>query len=177
MTLYLKQGAHDTLNDGACAMPTDVELERFRAKLRVEGSGCITWTGPISPRGYGYFSFRRTPVRAHRFSYALSSGPIPNGLVLDHLCGNRDCVNPLHLEPVTPRENVLRSARTPAAINAAKTHCPKGHPYDAANTKIRSNGHRDCATCALEESRRYKAKNRDLINQRRRARRAAGKAN
>jgi len=90
---------------------------------------------------------------AHRFGYELLVGPIPTGLTLDHLCRVRTCVNPAHLEPVSIGENVLRGDTRPAA-NLKKTHCPRGHAYDAANTYIARGGERHCRTCNTAKSQR-----------------------
>lgn len=117
-------------------------------------NGCWVWTGPMDPYGYGKF-FRveplkgRTRLPAHRASYEYLVGPIPDGLVLDHLCRNHPCVNPEHLEPVTDRENILRG-KSLAAKNARVTHCPKGHPYAGDNLKITKTGRRRCITCNRE---------------------------
>lgn len=81
-------------------------------------------------------------------SHELHKGPIPEGLVIDHLCRNRGCVNPDHLEAVTQRENILRGEGL-AAANARKTHCPKGHPYSGENLYVvPSSGRRQCRICA-----------------------------
>lgn len=109
-------------------------------------TGCWLWTGPQDPRGYGRFWFEQKPSRAHRRSYEWLVGPIPEGLVLDHLCRVRNCVRPDHLEPVTNRENILRGV-SPTARNAVKTHCSQGHPYDSSNTYVRPGGGRDCRAC------------------------------
>lgn len=87
----------------------------------------------------------RRVVRAHRLVYELLVGPIPDGLQLDHLCRNRGCVRPDHLEPVTRRTNILRGTG-PSAIHARKTQCPHGHPYDRTVTR-RGTTERRCSTC------------------------------
>ncbi|HEY5055470.1 MAG TPA: HNH endonuclease signature motif containing protein [Acidobacteriaceae bacterium] len=109
------------------------------------GDDCWEWQGKRS-NGYGYFSLNGKYVKAARFAYEMFIGPIPEGLQLDHLCRNRACCKPWHLEPVTNRVNGLRGV-SPCAVNVAKTECPKGHPYDAANTVIAANGWRKCREC------------------------------
>mgnify|MGYP001608583411 CR=1 FL=1 len=84
--------------------------ERFWAKVLV-GDGCWDWQASKTPGGYGSFRAADRTVCAHRFSYELLVGPIPEGLDLDHLCRNKGCVNPEHLEPVTRRENMLRAPK------------------------------------------------------------------
>ncbi len=104
--------------------------EEFDLRWQVEpNTGCWLWLGHIDCGGYGRFS----SSRAHRVSYERFKGPIPDGYEIDHLCKQRCCCNPDHLEAVTPRENNLRS-ESPAAKHARKTHCPRGHAYDEANT-------------------------------------------
>ena len=130
-------------------------LERFISKVRF-GAGCWEWTAGKS-YGYGQFAVRRGHNQAaHRFAYELWVGPIPEGLVLDHLCRNTACVRPSHLEPVTQRTNVLRGETLPAA-QVLRTHCPAGHPYDAANTYRRATGIRQCRACGAEQKRRRHA--------------------
>lgn len=130
-------------------------LERFVSKIDVSGSGsdCWLWTGCLTERGYGLFWLRGN-VRAHRFSYETFVGPIPDGLVIDHLCRTRACVNPDHLEPVTDRENVLRGTG-PTAKNARALTCQNGHEFTIENTYTRPGyGDRQCRTCRREEGRR-----------------------
>jgi hypothetical protein len=132
--------------------------ERFWAKVnKSAGPGeCWPWTGATQARGYGHFSpEHRRMVGAHRFAYELAVGPIAADLVVDHLCRNPICVNPAHLEAVTNRENLMRG-NTLAAANAAKTHCPHGHEYDAANTHVNPQGRRLCRACAREWTRRHR---------------------
>jgi hypothetical protein len=133
--------------------------DRFWEKVDKTEGGCWVWLARRSVDGYGTFAMpfgkRWAPVRAHRFAYELLVGPIPDGLHLDHLCRNRACVNPDHLEPVTCRENILRGI-APSAINAAKTHCTNGHEFTPANTYIApANGARLCRACRLVAARKY----------------------
>lgn len=141
---------------------------RFLEKVlyATDGSGCWLWQGYIDPSGYGRFQRGRglSPM-AHRYSYEEFIGPIPDGLQLDHVkargCVHRHCVNPEHLEPVTLKENQMRGDAFVAA-NAAKTHCPQGHPFTDENTATRPDrpGHRECRTCARAAKRRYKQRKR-----------------
>lgn len=129
-------------------------ISRLLARVEIDEAGCWNWQGRRDKRGYGKFSRGRVGegnVSTHRFAYERLVGPIPDGLHLDHLCRNPRCCNPDHLEPVTCRENLLRGD-TFQARNAAKTHCPKGHPYDEANTYVSSRGMRSCRACAHERS-------------------------
>jgi hypothetical protein len=106
---------------------------------------CWPWLGWKS-KGYGGFWNHNRSVRAHRFSYELLREPIPEGLTLDHLCRNRACVNPAHLEPVTHRVNVLRGIGL-SAQNARKRTCKYGHPFDGHNVSVAADGERTCVMC------------------------------
>lgn len=120
----------------------------------VTESGCWEWVGAIAPTGYGVYTGQGGGGGAHRYVYKLLVGPIPEGLTLDHLCRNRLCVRPDHLEPVTMFENTMRG-NTVAAVNAKKTHCPKGHPYEGDNV-VRYPRHatwRVCKVCKYARNR------------------------
>lgn len=111
------------------------------------GDGCWEWTGSRRPDGYGQIHVGGKNRRAHRVVYELMVGPIPEGLTIDHLCRNRACCRPDHLEPVTRAENTRRGG-------AALTHCKRaGHLYDEQNTYVSPKGERRCRACAAERGR------------------------
>ena len=127
--------------------------ERFWSKVDASGP-CWEWTASLGKTGgYGRYSVplrggsgKRKQVYAHRHAYESLIGLVPDGLDLDHLCRNRKCVNPDHLEPVTRREN-LRRGIGPTGLNMAKKHCPQGHEYNSENTFISRQGCRQCKVC------------------------------
>lgn len=125
-----------------CRTSPAATIARFRAKIHINKNGCWIWTAGRCSGGYGKF----LNTTAHRFAYQKFVGAIPDGLCLDHICRNRACCNPAHLEPVTQKENTLRGD-TFQARNAAKTHCPHGHEYTTENTYRYPNGRRRCKTC------------------------------
>ena len=102
-------------------------------KFEIQGSGCWKWLGSCTSAGYGQVMVGGKIYYTHRLFYERFKGPIPEGLHIDHLCRNRWCCNPSHLEPVTCRENLLRG-ETSVARNTAKTHCAKGHEFTKENT-------------------------------------------
>lgn len=122
---------------------------------------CWIWLTGKS-KGYGRMKVAGEMKGAHVVVYEMTRGPVPAGLYLDHLCRNRCCVNPDHLEPVTNAENVLRG-EGPTAVNKRKTACKKGHPLDKANTYIRPDGNRTCKKCNLRSVAAYKNRKRDLV--------------
>lgn len=119
--------------------------ERFFVQVQTAGD-CWIWAGSKTVGGYGKFVADRRSFLAHRWSYEFLRAEIPEGLKLDHLCVNPACVNPWHLEPVTQRENLLRS-RNHIGVNARKTHCIRGHAFDETNTYWTRDGRRHCKPC------------------------------
>jgi hypothetical protein len=131
---------------------TESAQTRFWSFVERVGGNCWPWKGVTGPSGYG--TFRN--YRAHRVAYTLMRGPIPDGLTLDHLCRNPSCVNPQHLEPVTSVVNTMRGT-SPMALNARKTHCPKGHllgPRLVRSRPGRPSEGRICPTCRYEFDKR-----------------------
>lgn len=127
-------------------MRKKTESDRFWEKVgRRSDDECWEWSA-YKLQGYGRFGVGGSRanggriVYAHRWAYEALVGPIPEGLTLDHLCRNRACVNPEHLEPVTPQENTRRGA-------ILKTHCPQGHPYSGENLFYGTDGSRRCREC------------------------------
>ena len=136
---------------------TPKQLERFESKYVKLDSGCWLWIGSRNAKGYGLIRIDYVLYRAHRISYEIYVGPIPEGLVLDHVvsrgCTSTSCVNPAHLEPVTNVENQKRGRPNP---NVFKTHCPKGHEYTEDNIYHRPKGGRGCRKCIQIADQDYK---------------------
>jgi hypothetical protein len=126
-------------------LPVEV---RFWQKVDTSGD-CWEWIAGRNQYGYGTFRANYKHWLAHRWAYTHLVAPIPDGLQVDHLCRNRGCVNPAHMELVTSGENTRRGI-SPSARNARKTHCIRGHEYTAENTEQRTNRkgtYRVCLTC------------------------------
>ena len=135
-------------------------MDRFWSKVdRPSPYSCWEWTAYLNPRtGYGQFTIGGTVDVAHRVAWELTHGPVPEGKELDHLCRNRACANPLHLEPVTHAVNAQRG-RT--GKWERPDHCPQGHPFDETNTYIpppTSPAQRQCRICRNEAAARYRAR-------------------
>lgn len=133
-------------------------VKLFDDKILMDKYGCWLWQGYCNEKGYGKFHHRADCSMAHRFSYVLFKGAIPEGLQIDHLCRTRNCVNPNHLEAVTCQENIRRG--TSGKYQLLKTHCPAGHPYEGENL-VRYKNTRVCRTCKnanLRKSRALKRK-------------------
>jgi hypothetical protein len=133
----------------------DLFTYRLLSRIDITPDGCWQWIGFIDTAGYARLARPGKSNRAARAAWELLVGPIPDGLTIDHLCRNRGCVNPEHLEPVTMGENTYRGTSF-AAINRMKTSCPHGHPYDQENTYITA-GRRRCRACIREQARRRTA--------------------
>lgn len=135
---------------------TERDAFRFWANVAPnDETGCWVWTGCLdgyhrtrNHGGYGQFYVQHRQWKSHRFAYEFLVGPVPLGLNLDHLCRNRACCNPAHLEPVTQKENVRRGVGMSSQISKAKTHCKRGHELTPENTYLAPCGDgRRCWTC------------------------------
>ena len=137
---------------------------RFWRKVHVTGLfDCWRWQGSTCGNGYGHIgagpAYGKKMILTHRYAYEEAYGPIAPGLQIDHLCRNRRCVNPAHLEAVTQRENMRRGVGI-STRNAEKTHCPQGHPYTHENTFVSKRGQRTCRLCHAASCRAQWAKRR-----------------
>lgn len=128
---------------------TKPPADRFWPKVEKTDDGCWLWTASCDTKGYGKFYDGERLVCAYRWSWIDANGPVPDGLELDHLCRERRCVNPAHLEPVTHAENRRR---------ARKATCVNGHDYDEANTYISRGGRRSCRACNRNNGRALRAR-------------------
>lgn len=143
---------------------SEVAWRRFWTKVEFTGF-CWLWTRALNSKGYGSFRTGGKHHLADRFAYELLVGFIPDDLQLDHLCRIHNCVNPDHVEPVTPAVNSQRgfAGLEFKIAQLAKTHCPAGHPYDEVNTYRRLNGQRMCRECHRESNRLYARRARQQV--------------
>lgn len=132
-------------------------IEDILSRCEKTTDGCWVWMGSKSPNGYGYVSWQDKMTLVHRLIYEERVWPVGEGLQLDHLCRNRACCNPMHLEEVSQQENIRRGMG--GQVNREKIHCPYGHPYDAENTH-HYKGDRWCRECSRRRGREYMRKRR-----------------
>lgn len=136
------------------------EWDRFWPKVDASGD-CWEWTAGRHTNGYALFRSANSNL-AHRWVWTTLVGPIPEGLNIDHLCRNRICVNPDHLEVVEPAVNTMRGTGL-MAMNARKTHCKRGHEFIQANIRPTAKGGRSCLTCAREKGAAIQERRRDRL--------------
>lgn len=133
---------------------------RFWNKV-TKGQFCWEWTGSNNGVGYGEIRIAGRKVYVHRYSFELHKGPIPSGTEIDHLCRNRACVNPDHLEAVFHKENVGRGLAAMKRPHMLKDFCNHGHAYTEQNSYIRPDGKgRNCVECVRKRSREYQRRKR-----------------
>ncbi len=148
---YQRWQKHRDLSRGIAPFPA-----RFWSKV-TKTETCWIWTSTFNHAGYGQFTLDGRTRRAYQLAYIEAFGPIPAGLEVHHVCANRACVNPAHLEAVTHRTNLLHSDG-PTAVNARKAVCIRGHALDG----LQSSGTRRCRTCLREDQRRYRERQRAM---------------
>lgn len=136
-----------------CTHGPALQLDRFWAKVE-KTDYCWNWIGAKDSDGYGCFSLNKKTLSSHRISYELHVGKIPTDLEIDHLCRNRSCCNPSHLEVVTHKENTLRGMTITAAYTK-RTHCKNGHEYTKENISRSAKNYRRCKKCANQNSTKY----------------------
>lgn len=133
-------------------------MDRLWSKAEATPNGCWNWTSCLDRHGYGSVRYQGATRLAHRVAYVVTHGEIPKGLTIDHICRNRQCINPAHLEVASNTENMLRGM-SPAARCARSQICVAGHPFSVENTYVH-NGKRWCRKCAAARSRAYYARTR-----------------
>lgn len=134
-------------------VPLNLSYEdRILKRVIVDSNGCWIWQKNINPDGYGTIRVDYKQWLAHRYSYTTFGGPIPEGLVIDHLCRIRSCCNPNHMEPVEIRTNILRGEHPNVLLHNNKV-CSRGHEVVGNNISVRSDGRIRCKMCINESER------------------------
>lgn len=131
--------------------------ERLLSKRKIDANGCWLWTGTLK-RGYGAITFKYKQLAVHRVAFQLFNGPIKDGMSLDHLCCNKRCFNPMHLEQCTRAENIRRYW---GPSYNPKTHCANGHPITEENTYFapKRPKTRECRICRNLAAKKYRNNN------------------
>lgn len=146
-------------------------LTRFFSKVRIDpsvtfrGVPCWLWTSQHCAQGYGRLQFNGSNLNAHNIAFGMFVHRIPKGHHADHLCRNRGCVNPVHVDDVPPRINILRG-KAPAARHAIKTHCDNGHEFTPENTRHpkRNPSWRECRACMKQSAERHRIRQRKKLS-------------
>lgn len=136
------------------------DLARLLSKIIIKND-CWEWQGGKTTKGYGVFWVSPSTLLAHRVSFSHFIRQPSNNFVLDHLCRNKSCINPFHLNEVSFYQNLTENSDSLAAINKIKTHCKNGHEFTHSNTKIKKNGDRECKACKKIHNDNRKFKNKD----------------
>lgn len=139
-------------------------MQRFFSKIKFnEKTTCWDWMASTDKDGYGQFWLNKKYHKAHRVSYELIKGVLTKGLTLDHLCKNKKCCNPEHLEQVSIQTNLKRAFHQISTINSKKTHCNNGHEFTPDNTYITPLGKRQCNECQRQRKKKYNNSLKSLI--------------
>ena len=147
-------------------IPKNIDIFKVLSKINATDS-CWHWLGTIESQGYGVFSVKnekinkRQNIKAHRYIFSVFNSRLKSGYVIDHICKNRDCVNPNHLRQVTVYENNVTYSSSPIAKNKFKTHCIRGHHLHGEN--VGGVGYRYCMTCKRDSNAKYRAKVRGNV--------------
>lgn len=151
-----------TADDTPATRRPYADVRWLQERVVVSVNGCWLWRNGLDSNGYGVVRTSASRTPAHRYVYEALVGAIPKKLQLDHLCRQRRCVNPDHLQPVTQQENILRGT-SPAAIAARQNSCIHGHPFTGSNLFIDSAGFRRCRTCQRQRDRRRAPRRRKAV--------------
>lgn len=160
-----RAGTDKTIIKGKSISIESYRLDKFLKRTYFDDNGCVCLNG-VSSNGYKNIYLHGRSIGAHCFSYMFYVGDIPKGLVIDHICRNRSCINPHHLRCVTHRVNILAGSGA-TAKHAVKTHCSRGHEFTEANTYKSRHG-RGCRTCRTVKRREYYLKHAERDKQIRR---------